>query len=113
MSLKNEILTLTGLKHEIIDVEGKKLLIQEMTGTERDKISRESQDGKGDLDNDKFANNMVANCVRDPETKKRVFKPDDVIALKKLGWHISQQIDEAVVRINGLDEGELRAAEKN
>lgn len=113
MSLKNEILTLTDLKHEIIEVRGKKLLIQEMTGIERDKISRESLDGKGEFDEEKFTTNLIANCVRDPETKKRVFKPDDVIALRKLSWQVSQPINDAVVRINGLGEGELRAAEKN
>lgn len=113
MSLKNEIFALTALKHEIIDIEGKKLLIQEMTGVERDKISGEAKDSKGEFDKEKFACNMVANCVRDPETKKRVFKPDEVIKLKKQGWRISQDIDEAVVRINGLDERDLGAAKKN
>ena len=113
MSLKNEILTLTGLKHEIITVKGKKLLIQEMTGAERDKISRESLDANDNFDEEKFTNNLIANCVRDPETKKRVFKPDDVIALRKLSWQISQPINDAVARINGLSEEDLRKAEKN
>ena len=113
MSLKNEIFALTDLKHKIINIEGKKLLVQEMTGIERDRISKESLDAKGEVDEDKFGSLMVANCIRDPATKKRVFKPDDVIKLKKLGWHISQDIDEAVCKINGLGEEELKIAEKN
>ena len=113
MSLKNDILTLTDLKHEIITVKGKKLLIREMTGAERDKISGESLNGRGEFDEKKFTISLIANCVRDPETKKRVFKPDEVIALMKLSWQISQPINDAVVRVNGLGEKELETAKKN
>ncbi len=113
MSLKSEILALTGLKQKIITVRGRKLLVQEMTGAERDKVSRESLDAKDEFDEEKFSNNLMACCVRDPKTKKRVFTPTDVAALRKLSWHVSQPIKNAVVDINGLGDEELKKAEKN
>lgn len=91
---------------------GVRLLIEEMTGEQRDSAIRAAQEGER-INDEIFAEQMIMICVKNPDTRQSFFDLNSVRVLKTKSWRVVDQIASAVFEINGMNKTAQERTEKN
>lgn len=116
MTLRDEILSLDDLESRIVTIpawKNKKILVQSLTGSERNRMFRLAVDRNNKLDEDKLYALLIIFSSRDPKTNELIFKPEDAKALVTKNTAAIELLAKTAIELSGLGEGEIRKAEKN
>lgn len=115
MSLRDEILAAKDIKEEPVSIPewgGGKFTVREMNGQDRfDFYAACMVDGKFSGAVSPFA--VVALSLYDGTTGERIFTVDDIPALKTKSGAVIERVSAIGMRLSGLSETEVEAAEKN
>lgn len=114
--MRDEILKKVDLAEETVYIPQWEtyLIVRALSASERSRVVRMAFDDKG---NPKFDSGLIGPLliasVRDPETKEKVFTPDDMDALLEKNAQALQKLFEVAARLAGLDTMAAKRAEKN
>lgn len=95
---------------------GGKVLVKSLTGVERDRIEATivQQNGRSTrMDLTNVRAKFTAWSVVDPETHKRLFADEDILALGKKSAAALQRVFDVVQRLSGLSNEDLEEMTKN
>lgn len=119
MNLREKILNANDIQEEIVKVPewGVEILVRGMTGEDRNriledcvKVNPKTKETKTDLT--KMYPEVIIACAYDPETKEKIFKPEDRDALGKKNGKALDTVFKVAAKLSGLNE-EVEEAEKN
>jgi len=115
MSIKQKIKTVQDIKTEIVDISewDVKIEIRTMSAKQRAELLTSSVGEDGKFVQKSFQAGLVISCCYDPETKEKIFSPEDGDWLMDKAAGPIENLATRISKISGLSKLAMEQAEKN
>lgn len=114
MRLRDRILAKADLKEEKVFIPEweETILVRELTASQRSQLLAKVVNEQG-MNFDELYSEIVIACCFDPESKEKVFQPEDKAALGEKSGAAIERIAQVALRLNAMHSHALAEAEKN
>ena len=115
MNIRQKIKDAQDIKNEVVDIPewDVKVEIQTMTAKQRAELLTASVGEDGKFIQKNFQAGLIIACCYDPETKEKIFSPNDAEWLMEKSAGPIENLASKISRISGLSKLAMEETEKN
>lgn len=115
-SRREQILNANDIKSEIVPIAawgGVEIEIRGLTGRQREEVVAAARREDGTVDDTKVTVPLIIASAFDPETKKALFTPADLDALREKNAQALDDVAKVALRLSGMSQQAAESIRKN